>query len=255
MTTETIGQTTAQRSDQKPHAEGRGGRMSAPVSQAAVQTIQGMILSGAFAANQRLPPERQLATQLGVSRSSLREALSILQALGMVRVESGRGTFVIGPGGAGAAPSVEWRFSSRYTLREVYQFRLVAESAAARLAAMTITDGQSIALRQILEDFKAAIRRMDLVTTSQKDFELHHMIMDLSQNRILVDLHGNYRNIFLESQRLPMAKPHQRWEPAAEHERVVEAITMHDPDGAAYYMRVHLMRAAERAGVMLTDLP
>ncbi|MBX6321732.1 MAG: FadR family transcriptional regulator [Rhodospirillaceae bacterium] len=255
MATEQIGQTRTDWSDQNARLAPSAGRTSSPVSQVAVQTIQGMILSGALAANQRLPSERQLAAQLGVSRSSLREALSILQALGMVRVESGKGTFVIGPGGTGATPPVEWRFSSRYTLREVYQFRLFAESAAARLAAMTITDAQSIALHQILEDFKAAIRRMDLVTTSQKDFELHQRIMELSQNRLLADLHGTYRNIFLESQRLPMARPNQRWEPAAEHERVVEAITMHDPDGAAYYMRVHLMRAAERTGVTLTDLP
>lgn len=225
------------------------------VPQAAVQKIQQMILSGELAKGQKLPSQRLLSEQLKVSRASLREALSVLETLGLLRIEPGRGTSVTADDPVDRAPIDFWRFSSRYTPREVYQFRLLIESYAARLVATNVTDEQIAQLTQIVEDYKATTLQLDLVASSQKDFELHHMIMQLSQNRIFEDLHSNYRNIFLASQRLPMARHSRLWEPAVEHERLVEAIARRDPEGAEYYMRLHITRAADRVGVPLINLP
>src|SRR5947209_226399 len=93
-----------------------------PVSRSTLSRIQAMVLGGEFAPGQRLPAERQLAEQLSVSRASLREALSTLETLGVVRVEPHRGTFVAvdeyangtAQGELAAAPI--WRFANRYTL-------------------------------------------------------------------------------------------------------------------------------------------
>ena len=59
---------------------------------------------------------------------------------------------------------------------------------------------------------------------------------------------------FPESQKLAMARHAQLWEPAMEHERILQAIERRDPDGAAYYMRTHITRAAGRAGVAILDI-
>lgn len=216
-----------------------------------------MILNGALARGQRLPSERQLAAQLSVSRASLREALSILGTMGFVRVEPGRGTFIVSADAANGVtlPAPLWRFENRYSLREVYQFRHLTEGYAARLAAMAITDEQLAKLQKVLHEHREATRRLDLLTSSQSDFELHHQIMMLSKNRILADLHENYRAIFLESQRIPMARRERVWEPADEHEKLVQAIAMRDPSGAEYYMRLHITRAADRVGIALSDTP
>jgi GntR family transcriptional repressor for pyruvate dehydrogenase complex len=231
--------------------------LRSPVAQSAVRTIQAMILGGAFARGGRLPPERQLAGQLAVSRASLREAISILETMGLVRVEPGHGTFVVGDGEGGGTvvPMPIWRFRSRYTLRDVYQLRHLVEGYAARLAAMAAKDDDIAELRRLLETYKEATRTLDLVTSSQADFDLHRRIMTLSRNRILADLHENYRTIFLESQRLPMARHERIWEPADEHEKLVQAIARRDPDGAEYYMRLHITRAAGRVGIALSDTP
>jgi GntR family transcriptional repressor for pyruvate dehydrogenase complex len=231
--------------------------LRSPVVQSAVRRIQAMILEGNFAAGARLPSERQLAGQLGVSRASLREAVSILETMGLVRVEPGRGTFVVADteGWGTVVPMPIWRFRSRYTLRDVYQLRHLVESYAARLAAMAARDEDIAELRRLLETYKQATRTLDLVTSSQTDFELHQRIMTLSTNRILADLHENYRTIFLASHRLPMARHERIWEPAAEHEKLVEAIARRDPDGAEYYMRLHITRAADRVGIALSDTP
>ncbi len=201
--------------------------LRSPVPQSAVQRIQALILSGELARATRLPPERQLAAQLAVSRASLREALSILETMGLVRTKPGRGTFVVVEDGINGtvAPLPVWRFASRYTLREVYQLRYLTEGYAARLAAMAATDEEVAALQKIL------------------------------QNRILTDLHDNYRTVFLESQRLPMARHERIWEPADEHEKLVQAIARRDPNGAEYYMRLHITRAADRVNIALSDTP
>lgn len=232
-----------------------------PVSQSAVRRIQAMIVGGAFAPGERLPAERKLAQQLAVSRASLREALSTLETLGLVRVEPHRGTFVSGAETAEAQtrltrlPVPIWRFANRYTLREVYQFRAVIESYAARLAAMAVSDTAAAALRQIVEQHREATRQLDLVGSSQADFELHHRVMQLANNRIFADLHSNYRAVLLESQRVPVARRERVWETVDEHQKLVEAIARCDPDGAEYYMRLHITRAADRVGIALGDTP
>jgi GntR family transcriptional regulator, transcriptional repressor for pyruvate dehydrogenase complex len=229
--------------------------MSATRSQgpsAVVRKIEEMIVAGRFADGGRLPSERQLAASLDVSRASLREALSVLATLGLVRIEPGRGTFVAG-GGESDAPQQRWRFANRYTLQEVYQFRFITESYAARRAAMVATDADFQKLREALEAYKAAIRAMDVEASVRADFELHQHVMRMADNRILEDAHAIYWPVMLDSQRLPAARQDRLWEAAVEHERVVEAIAMRDPDGASYLMRLHLTRAADRAGVTLVQ--
>jgi GntR family transcriptional repressor for pyruvate dehydrogenase complex len=222
------------------------------VAQGAVFRIQDLILKGALAPGAALPSQRALAQQLGVSRASLREALSILATLGMVRIEPARGTFVSGEAdGAGAEGSPVWRFGSSYAPWEVYQFRKIAEAEAASLAAMRVTAAEVDRLRAILSVFREATRAADLLSSSQSDFDLHQAITQMSGNRMLADLHRTYHHVLLESQRLPLARRSRLWEPVVEHERIVQAIAMNDPDGAAYYMRAHIDRAADRVGIRL----
>jgi len=109
------------------------------------------------------------------------------------------------------------------------------------------------ALAQNLKDFKIAVREGDLVASSQLDFGFHRLIMECSGNRVFADLYGSYGSVLLESQRLPLTRRERLWEPVTEHENVVQAIETRDPDGACYFMHVHIMRAADRSGVALSE--
>lgn len=247
---------TGPTSDDRPvrTTPSRGGN----VTQAAVLSIQRMIRSGQLGPGEPIPSQRALARQLGVSRAALREALSILDTLGMVRIEAARGMFVTDegePGATAAAPIHSWRFAARYSPQEVYQFRQIAEPQAASLAAMHRTEDEVQELRLNLETFRAATRETDLVQSSQLDFEFHRQIMQMSRNRMLVDLHRTYHQVLEESQRLPFSRRDRVWEPVLEHDRIVQAIARHDPEGAAYYMRTHIHRAAERVGVVIAGIP
>jgi GntR family transcriptional repressor for pyruvate dehydrogenase complex len=219
----------------------------------AVRAIQDMIRRKALVPGQQLPAQRDLAEKLQVSRASLREALSTLEALGFVRTEQGRGSFVTDGAPAGSSVT-EWRFSNLYTLNEVYEFRYLTEPVAVRLAAMHISDDDISRLAELHERYKVATQTLDLMSSTHHDFEFHRIIMTSSGNRVFVDLYDKFNKIFQETQMLPFSKHERRWEPVLEHEKILTALQRRDPDGAAYYMSIHLVRATERIGVKLNHL-
>ncbi len=228
-------------------------RSVALVPHTTARRIQEMIRAGELRDGELLPAQRELAERLNVSRSSLREALSVLETLGVVRTEPRRGTRIAAAGAPDAPALQPWRFAARYSPFEVYQFRFVTEGHAARLAAVRVSVAELGALAQNLKDFKNAVREGDLVASSQLDFGFHRLIMESSGNRVFADLYGSYGSVLLESQRLPLTRRERLWEPVTEHENVVQAIERRDPDGACYFMHVHIMRAADRSGVALSE--
>lgn len=108
------------------------------------------------------------------------------------------------------------------------------------------------ALKENVQAFRAAAHAQDFAAFAQIDFEFHKLIMRFSRNRLLADMHDTFGRVLLDSSRLPVRRD-KLWAPVMEHERVVEALTMGDPEGAGYYMRRHLSRTADRAGITMTE--
>ena len=77
----------------------------------------------------------------------------------------------------------------------------------------------------------------------------------MTNNRMLVDLYEYYQPTVLESQRIVVARRERVWETVDEHENLIRAMVQRDPDGAQYYMRLHITRAAGRVGIALSDTP
>lgn len=225
---------------------------TAAVPRTTVFRIQEMIRRGDLHKGELLPSQRAFAEQLNVSRSSLREALSILETIGMLRTEPRRGTLVADDSGTGL-DARRWRFQRRFSAPEVYQFRFVVEGYAVRLATLHAVGRDFAWLRRNLERFKQAVRDEDLAASSRLDYEFHRRIMQLSGNRMFTAVHGTYGVVMLESQRLPLRRREQLWEPVTEHENVLRAMEKRDPDGALYFMHIHIARAAGRVGIKLAD--
>lgn len=222
------------------------------VPQLAISRIRDMIERGALRPGKLLPPQRVLCEQLNVSRSSLREALSALETIGLLRTEPRRGTFVTDES-SHVTGSQRWQFGQHYSPSEVYQFRFVVEGYAARLAALRADARDLHALNCNLVHFKKAVREKDLVSGSRLDFEFHSHIMRISGNRMFAAVHDSYGPVMLASQKLPLNRRERLWEPVTEHENILQAIERHDPDGAVYFMHVHILRAAKRVDIELTD--
>ncbi|MFT4183391.1 MAG: FadR/GntR family transcriptional regulator [Rhizobium sp.] len=227
--------------------------VSNQVTQSTVAVLQAMIRSGELPVGKLMPPQRELAERLKVSRSSLREALSVLEAVGMLRTKPRKGTYV-------SNPDVEngehkpWPLQSLYTPAEAYQFRFMIEGHAARLTAINASGSQIAELHTNFDRFKEAVRVGELVTYSHYDFEFHRMLMVFSGNRLYPEIYERYAAVFRESQRLPLTWHRRLWEPVSEHENIISAIQRRDPDSASYFMHIHIMRAAQRVGETLDEV-
>ena len=206
--------------------------------------IRGLIRSGEFPAGSRLPPERDLARQLGVSRPSVREALIALEVEGMVEVRIGSGIYVLA--GTGHAPGNGPEAAAGPF--ELLRARYVIESECAALAAKSAKKGQV----QAIEDALAEMER-EMVDSRQPlpaDRMFHLRIAEATGNGALVAV----VKMLWEERTGPLYKQLEHhydspalWHAAmAEHRAVLKAIATHDADGARSAMQRHLNQAYKR---------
>jgi GntR family transcriptional regulator, transcriptional repressor for pyruvate dehydrogenase complex len=221
------------------------------VSHKIVRQLQDTISSGELETGALLPSERELAARFWVSRSSVREALSILETLGLVAIEPGRRARVLGTSTEPDKHLTRWQYASRFNENDVYELRLVLESRAARLSAEKMTPQIIANLAASIASMKDSLRQGDLLAASNDDFKFHDIIVNLSGNRLFAEIHHLNREVILESQKLPLATHKRLWEPVHEHERILQALEQRDPDGASYLMQLHIIRAADRVGISL----
>ena len=224
-----------------------------PLSHRIVHRLEEKISRGELKAGTLLPSQRALAAELGVSRSSLREALSVMETLGLVSSQRDGRARVVDSGNSATQDrtTVRWRYARRYSERDVYELRLLLEARAAWLAAAKLTPEALADLTACLAGMRDAIRQGDLLTTALKDFEFHDVIVGLSGNRLFKEIHHMNREAILETQKLPLSRHNRLWEPVLEHERILQALEQRDPEGASYLMQLHIIRAADRIGVSL----
>lgn len=210
----------------------------------AAQTLQRQIQSGTYQPGQMLPGQRDLAEALGISRASLREALSMLEALGFIRTVPGKGTLVNGAGVARPSGA-----SSAAELLATFQLRYVLEPAAAALAARAVTAYATPRLWGIQARFEDALKNADLVSAAHADLEFHQLIAELSGNGAFLRVTRDFEERISHSLQLPFADHARIWEPAQEHRLVAAALSSGDADGARQAMQQHLLNTAQRAGV------
>jgi GntR family transcriptional repressor for pyruvate dehydrogenase complex len=216
--------------------------------------IQSMIEEGKLKAGVRLPSQRDLSATLKVSRSVVREALLILEASGALRTEASRGTFVAARTEEEASPGPGVSIGRRpYSKLDICRFRHLVEGHSARLAAMQVTDRDLERLGANLALFKEQTRRGDFEASALTDLEFHHLIVELAGVPLFTDLHLGFRDLLHKAMKIPSVSRSRGWEPVVEHERIVDALRRRDPDEARYYMQSHLVRSAERLGILLAN--
>ena len=191
---------------------------------------------GIYAAGTRLPPERELAEQLGVSRATLREALAELQSAGYLESRRGRygGTFAADVLPSPAVPSGQ---ENATDLADVLLFRRIVESAAARLAAeATLTQAARAHLRSALEEVDCATTD----TFRPKDARFHIAVAELSGSPRLVAAVADVRARASELlDRIPLLQANLDHS-QAQHRELAEAILRGDPEAAGAAALAHL---------------
>lgn len=204
----------------------------------------GCINSGQFKPGELIPAERELAKQLGVSRSSIREALIALEITGWVEIRTGNGVYVANPLPTAAQPHAEEEFS----LRSLIKARQIYEAMMAELAARNGTDDQRAKLREIAHDLAKLHFNDEQFLREDKRF--HLMISEMTGNEVLRDLmeylwnkRNSSRFVRLESHYadsdFPLALNR-------DHNDIAEAIISRDAARARSCMELHLQHVYDR---------
>jgi DNA-binding FadR family transcriptional regulator len=215
-----------------------------------VTQLRGYLAQGRFGLNRRLPAERDLSRQLGVSRASLRKALAVLEAEGQIWRHVGRGTFV-GARPAGDVDGVP-SISARTNPAEVMEARLAIEPELARLAALNATPADLDEMVHCMRQSRAA-REWRIYETW--DTRLHRTIAQATGNALLLSMFDGLNAVRravawgrLRTYDLTPAVDHHSF---AEHAAIVAAIEDRDRSAAALRMREHLQTVRDR----LLDAP
>jgi GntR family transcriptional repressor for pyruvate dehydrogenase complex len=211
------------------------------------EQIRGLIRSGEYSAGARLPPERDLAKQLGVSRPSVREALIALEVEGLVEVRIGSGIYVQGPAakGNGEDPTAVHAVAGPF---ELLRARYVIESECAALAAKSAKKAQIAAIEEAGNQMQ---HEFDADTQPLSGDRLFHVrIAEATGNGALVaviKMLWEERTGALYKQLEHHYDSPALWTAAmTEHRTVLKAIASHNVTGARTAMQRHLNQAYKR---------
>lgn len=187
----------------------------------AAQLVQ-LITRGSYAVGEKLPSERVLAEEFGVSRSSMREAIRGIEATGMLNSSHGVGVFVVSNSLPTQTHSDILVFDE-FTVPELFEVRRMIERDAAGWAAQRITPPMVAELEDIIE--KSGSPDLSDEDFVQLDVKLHQTIAKASRNELLATIYGGLEPTMLKYSLRVISLPGRRDHAHVGHKRIVDAIT------------------------------
>lgn len=207
-----------------------------------IEQIKEMVSNGTLKRGDKLPSERELSVQLGVSRASIREALRALEVIGLLSCRQGEGNFIKENFENSLFEPLSIMFMlNKSKPQEVFELRTIIEAETAALAAKLITEEELKELKQVIEMMKNC---EDEDQQSKLDKEFHYNIAKASKN-FLIETILNTVSILIDSlikdARLQILKKESNKNVIDyDHERIYNALAKHDSQEAATIMRMHM---------------
>lgn len=210
------------------------------VTDEAITKIKDMLISGELSAGDRLPPEKELSEKLGLSRSSLREAVKALEIIRVLDVRRGDGTYVtsLEPKLLTEAMSFIVDLHQDETILDIFEVRRILEPAAAAMAAGRITPEQTAALRATMENIDESTSVEQLV---EHDLVFHQLITAAADNAYLASVLDSLSSSTVRARiwrGLTQEKAVDRT--LSEHTAIIEALERGDAELARALLTVHI---------------
>ncbi len=228
----------------------KGKRIS--VTDQAVDALRSKILAGEYPPGTKLPSEISLSEMFGVGRSTIREVLRTLQAMGYVELKPSRGAFVAD--GDLQSRTEQWFTVNEDTLEDFRNLRCMVEPESAYLAAGRVTEDDMRVLQDLAERFDALGRQY--IETGDRgltfhlarlDEQFHTHLIRISGNGFLTQLYGQISPLFQQySIRSFTLRPEGAGEADKEHRAILQAVSSSCGEEARSAMKKHLASAAEK---------
>jgi GntR family transcriptional repressor for pyruvate dehydrogenase complex len=237
-------------SDAHPPKRGNGSLV-----EGAIEEIRSQIMRGDLAAGDRLPPERALVGQIGVSRTVLREALSSLEALGLIETRTTRGRFVAAGGAPERSRSIvsAWLHQHAREILEVDEIRAALEAQA--ISSMSQWDAIDASHRAsaLLQQQRAAVERSDAVAAAEADAGFHRLLCSYTQNEALRQLVEGLIDSSLRGGYAVYSLPETARRSLEQHQAIVDALAASEVARGAELAREHMIDVARRHVAALRD--
>lgn len=209
-----------------------------------VVRLREMIHRGELHSGDRLPPERDLAKLLGVSRPTLRAGIRSLSTVGILQSRQGAGTFVAEAEESPTLDSSPLRLLSAlhgFTSDEMFEARLALEKSIAGMAAIRATSEQMTLLAEEVAGMYASLDEPEQYLVH--DMQFHQTVAAASNNRILTALMNMVATILYDSRSKTVKRARDLKESAEQHRNIYRAIRERDAEAATAAMHEHLISA------------
>jgi GntR family transcriptional regulator, transcriptional repressor for pyruvate dehydrogenase complex len=211
-----------------------------PITEQAVQVLSGYILDGNHKNGDYLPPEIELCRRLGIGRSSLREAVKILESHGMVRKKHGVGVMIVDESDKAMKVMLKLVLQrSGTTMEELIEVRYTNEIKTTELAAINANEEEILEIKKHLE-----VMRNNLTSTEdyvKADIDFHMSIAKASHNRVFYLILQTIRPLIEEMIQETLKYNHRPESSMKYHEKVFKAIKSRNPQHAVMAMEEHLL--------------
>lgn len=227
----------------KPGGDGVGPVKKVKLSESLVDAIKRMIVDDGFAPGAKFYSENELTTKLGVSRSSVREAVRILEVIGQLSVAHGKGIFIVRTDTHPFEGFVDWLKNNDQSLQEHFEVRLIVEPQAARLAALAAMPEDVAQLEKAHAGFVENARLGLTAETIQCDRDFHKLLAKATHNKVLSALIRSMTTSLIDDWISSFHTPGRMEKTVGEHGLVLEAVRTGDAEAAMEHMAAHLRNA------------
>lgn len=214
------------------------------VSEDIIEQVRDLITSGRLNPGDRLPAERELAGTFGVSRSAVREAIRVLETLGVLQARPGEGTFVASSPGERANDPISSSLYQAWSMqRKLFEVREVIEPDLAALAARRATAEQIEKMRATLAEQEAQIRQGG--TGVRQDTQFHYLLAEATGNDVLVRLMDSLMDLLLKTREESLQHDRRPARSLNQHRAMLRAIEARNPRAAERLMYQHIAEIEE----------
>ena len=205
------------------------------------ETLRRFIIRQSYQPGDKLPSERELAGQLGISRTLLREAMSTLEGVGLIDIRHGSGSYVAGGVSDDSLSAIwsAWYVAHGTELVHLLQVREALEIKAAALAIAHAGDDLVVELQVILHGMERAVQHRDLDGVIEADCRFHGTIVAASGNTLLAQLLRSLDPLLHDDRRAVFTLSDRRVRSMQEHQRILDAIASRDPSAAQRALEQH----------------
>lgn len=213
------------------------------LSERVIEAIREMIVEENFRPGDKFYSENELTKKLKVSRSSIREAVRILEATGLVTVKHGKGIFISDSMKQELEAFTNWLKNNESALLEHFEVRLIIDPKAAAAAAKN-ADSQNIRkMEEVCQDFLSQSKENNVAGLIKCDEEFHRLLAKSTKNKTLYFLMKTMTNYLSEGWISSLHVPGRIDKTVKEHRAVLEAIKKGDSEQAEQAMLRHLNNA------------